>query len=135
MVQVSSPLLSFIRNGQQLVPLTAWQGSRGTLHFLMAFMGAAAAAFMARRFMAAFFRMTFMAGAAAAAFMARRFIAAFFLITFMAGAADAAFMARRFIAAFFFMTFMAFIAFMAFAIAGRGKVWGFLRHAGCSWHT
>merc|ERR1719213_279484 len=123
MVQVSSPLLSFIRNGQQLVPLTAWQGSRGTLHFLMAFMGAAAAAFMARRFMAAFFRITFMAGAAAAAFMARRFIAAFFRMTFMAGAA-AAFMARRFIVAFFLMTFMAFIAFMAFAIAGRERSFG-----------
>merc|ERR1719213_266133 len=134
MVQVSSPLLSFIRNGQQLVPLTAWQGSRGTLHFLMAFMGAAAAAFMARRFMAAFFRMTFMAGAAAAAFMARRFIAAFFLITFMAGAA-AAFMARRFIAAFFFMTFMAFIAFMAFAIAARERGFGLLRHKHYNYHT
>merc|ERR1712072_718578 len=78
-------------------------GARSFVHFLMAFMAAGAAAFMARRFIAAFFRMTFMAGASAAAFMARRFIAAFFLMTFMAGAA-AAFMARRFIAAFFFMT-------------------------------
>merc|ERR1719326_1874986 len=105
MVQVLSPLVSFIRNGQQLLPLTAWLGARVSPHFLMAFMGAAAAAFMARRFIAAFFRMTFMAGAAAAAFMARRFIAAFF-----------------------FMTFMAFIAFMAFAIAARERGFGLLRH-------
>merc|ERR1719473_410216 len=96
-----------------------WQGARGSLHFLTAF--------MARRFIAAFFRITFMAGAAAAAFMARRFIAAFFLMTFMAGAV-AAFMARRFIPAFFFMTFMAFIAFMAFGIAGRERGFGLLRN-------
>merc|ERR1711985_172249 len=69
-------------------------------HFMafMAFMGAGAAAFMARRFMAAFFFITFMAfmAAGAAAFMARRFMAAFFFITFMAfmaGASAAAFMA------------------------------------------
>merc|ERR1711985_102053 len=74
----------------------------------MAFMGAGAAAFMARRLMAAFFRIAFMAfmAAGAAAFMARRFMAAlafmafFFFITLMAfmAAGAAAFMARRFMA-------------------------------------
>merc|ERR1712196_23693 len=61
--------------------------------------------------------LAFMAGAAA--FIARRFMAAFFLIAFIAfmAAGAAAFMARRFITAFFliaFMAFMAAIAFMAF---------------------
>merc|ERR1719377_87458 len=64
--------------------------------------------------------MAFMALAGAAAFMARRFMAAFF-IAFMALAGAAAFMARRFMAAFF-MAFIAlagaaaFIAFIAFAM-------------------
>merc|ERR1719174_3092184 len=94
------------------------------------FMALGAAAFIARRFIAAFFFITFLAGAAfmarrfmaaiffmafgAAAFMARRFIAAIFFMAFGA----AAFIARRFIAAIFFMTLAAFIAFMALAIAG-----------------
>merc|ERR1712138_259986 len=114
MVQVQSELCpSSTRVSSLCHCYPVWPGSRNTLHFLMTFMAGAAAAFMARRFIAAFFRMTFMAAGAAAAFMARRFIAAFFLITFMAAGAAAAFMARRFIAAFFFITFMAFIAFIA----------------------
>merc|ERR1712070_729295 len=60
--------------------------------------------------------MTFMAfkGAFAAAFMARRFIVAFCFITFLAFIAGAAsFMVWRFMNAFFFITFIAFMAFMA----------------------
>merc|ERR1719163_168555 len=69
------------------------------------FMAFGAAAFMARRFIAAFFFITFLAGAA---FMARRFMAAIFFMAFGA----AAFIARRFMAAIFFMAFGA-AAFMA----------------------
>merc|ERR1719359_658110 len=65
--------------------------------YFMAFMALGAAAFMARRFMAAFFFMAF----GAAAFMARRFMAAIFFITLAALAA--------------------FIAFIAFAIAGKAE--------------
>merc|ERR1711988_759454 len=96
--------------------------------YFMAFMAFGAAAFMARRFIAAFFFMAL----GAAAFMARRFIAAIFFMAFGAAAfmarrfmaaiffmafGAAAFMALRFMAAIFFMTLAAFIAFMALAIA------------------
>merc|ERR1712196_545533 len=85
-----------------------WHGHHHTIyiHFIAFIALAGAAAFMARRFMAAFF-IAFMAFAGAAAFMARRFMAAFFM-AFMALAGAAAFMAPRFMAAFF-------IAFMALA--------------------
>merc|ERR1719486_1052542 len=75
-----------------LVMLPSWHGA----HFFMAFMALLA----------------FIGAGSAAAFMARRFIAAFFFITLMAfmAAGAAAFMARRFMAAFFFITLMAFMA-------------------------
>jgi hypothetical protein len=77
-----------------------------------------AAAFLAPRFIAAFFFITIMVfisfmAAGAAIFMAWRFTATFFItvMTIMAAVATA-FMAWRFIAAFFLITFMDFMATM-----------------------